>query len=174
MRRKIITFFLIIIAFLLQSTFFRSFTLLTITPNLLLMLTAIFGFMNGKSTGMWVGFFSGLMIDLFYCNLFGFHALVYMYIGYMNGMLYEVFFDEDIKVPIVLVAVSDLAYSLIYYLVQFAFRARLGFSAYLTHTILPEIIFTALLTLVLYRPLFLLNKKLVAVEVEEQSPWLRR
>ena len=36
-----------------------------------------------------VGFFSGLMIDLFYGSLFGFYALLYMYIGYLNGVFLQ-------------------------------------------------------------------------------------
>ena len=44
------------------------------------------------------------MIDLFYGSLFGFYALLYMYIGYLNGFFCKVFYDDDIKVHIVLVA----------------------------------------------------------------------
>lgn len=69
-----------------------------------------------------VGFFSGLMIDLFYGSLFGFYALLYMYIGYLNGFFCKVFYDDDIKVHIVLVAASDLVYSLLMYVLQFLLR----------------------------------------------------
>ena len=131
--------------------------------------------MHGKRTGLWVGFLCGLSIDLFYSNLFGFYALVYMYIGYLNGLLYKVFFDEDIKVPMILVAVSDLGYNLLFYVIQFAFRMRFDFGAYFQHTILPEMVYTVLLTIIFYRIYFFINKKLVADELEgQQSPWLRK
>ena len=115
MRRKITLAFLILAAFLLQTTVFQYFQIASVTPNLLLILTSAFGLMRGKKEGLMVGFFSGLMIDLFYGSLFGFYALLYMYIGYLNGFFCKVFYDDDIKVHIVLVAASDLVYSLLMY-----------------------------------------------------------
>lgn len=175
MRRKIVTLLVILATFLLQSTLMQALPISYVTPNLLLILTVSFGFMHGKRTGLWVGFLCGLSIDLFYSNLFGFYALVYMYIGYLNGLLYKAFFDEDIKVPMILVAVSDLGYNLLFYVIQFAFRMRFDFGAYFQHTILPEMVYTVLLTIIFYRIYFFINKKLVADELEgQQSPWLRK
>ena len=70
MRRKITLAFLILAAFLLQTTVFQYFQIASVTPNLLLILTSAFGLMRGKKEGLMVGFFSGLMIDLFYGSLF--------------------------------------------------------------------------------------------------------
>lgn len=122
-----------------------------------------------------VGFFSGLMIDLFYGSLFGFYALLYMYIGYLNGFFCKVFYDDDIKVHIVLVAASDLVYSLLMYVLLFLLRVRLHFFDYLAHIILPEMVYTVVLSILLYRLLFIINRKLTENEMEgQQSPWLRR
>ena len=162
MRRKITLAFLILAAFLLQTTVFQYFQIASVTPNLLLILTSAFGLMRGKKEGLMVGFFSGLMIDLFYGSLFGFYALLYMYIGYLNGFFCKVFYDDDIKVHIVLVAASDLVYSL-------------HFFDYLAHIILPEMVYTVVLSILLYRLLFIINRKLTENEMEgQQSPWLRR
>ena len=170
MRRKITLAFLILAAFLLQTTVFQYFQIASVTPNLLLILTSAFGLMRGKKEGLMVGFFSGLMIDLFYGSLFGFYALLYMYIGYLNG-----FYDDDIKVHIVLVAASDLVYSLLMYVLQFLLRVRLHFFDYLAHIILPEMVYTVVLSILLYRLLFIINRKLTENEMEgQQSPWLRR
>lgn len=175
MRRKIVLAVLILTAFLLQTTVFQFFTVASVAPNLLLILTASFGLMRGRKEGLWVGFFCGLAIDLFYGNLFGFYALLYMYMGYLSGFFYKVFYDEDIKIPMVLIAVSDLVYSLLVYVLQFLLRVRLDFGAYLQHIIIPEILYTMILSLVVYRLLFRINQKLTEYEMEgQQSPWLRR
>jgi rod shape-determining protein MreD len=173
MRRRIVTFVMILICFILQSTLLNILSFGGIKPNLLLVLTVSMGLMRGKHTGLWVGFISGLIIDIFFGNLFGFNALLYMYIGYINGNFYKVFYDEDIKIPMFLVAVSDMAYSLIFYLIQFAFRERFDFSAYFIRIILPELLYTVLFTLILYKLFYIINKKLTANELEENdSPWL--
>ena len=82
---------------------------------------------------------------------------------------YKVFFDEDIKVPMILVAVSDLGYNLLFYVIQFAFRMRFDFGAYFQHTILPEMVYTVLLTIIFYRIYFFINKTLVEDELEGQQ-----
>ena len=55
----------IIVSFLLQGTVFQAFSFSGIVPNLMIIVTSSYGFMRGKRSGMIVGFFSGLLIDLF-------------------------------------------------------------------------------------------------------------
>ncbi len=173
MKRKIITFILIMICFLLQTTVYNLFPIGNVKPNLLLVITVSMGLMRGKSSGMWVGFISGLIVDLFYGTLFGFNALIYMYIGYFNGSFYKVFFDDEIKIPMAMVAASGFVYNMVFYVFQFLFRQRYEFSAYLIHIILPEILYTVLCTLIFYKLLYRINKRLVANELEDRdSPWL--
>ena len=125
MIRTITMTLLILITFILQSTVFQSLSIASIAPNLLLILTVSFGFMRGKKEGILVGFFCGILIDIFYGNLLGFYALIYMYIGYLNGFLCKVYYDEDVKVPMILTAISDLAYGFAVYGLQFMLRGRL-------------------------------------------------
>lgn len=166
MRRKLILAVLILLTFILQGTVFQTLSIASIAPNLLLILTVSFGFMRGKREGLFTGFFCGLLVDIFYGNLIGFYALLYMYIGFLNGFLYKVFYDEDIKVPMVLVAVSDIAYGVIVYGLQFLLRGRLDFFSYLRHIILPEMVYTVLLTVILYRIFYRLNHWLTDNEWE--------
>ena len=49
MRRKITLAFLILAAFLLQTTVFQYFQIASVTPNLLLILTSAFGLMRRLS-----------------------------------------------------------------------------------------------------------------------------
>ena len=70
------------------------------------------------------------------------------------------FHDDDIKMPVLLIAFSDLVYDLVVYLFQFFFRGRISLFFYLRRIIIPEVIYTALITLVVYRLLLALNHKL--------------
>ena len=165
-RRKIVLFLLLLVCFIVQGTFLKVIAIGSISPNLILIFVVSFGFMRGKKEGMFVGFFCGLLIDIFYGSMIGFYALIYMYIGFCNGFLYKIFFDEDVKVPMVLVAGSDIAYGVLVYGLQFMLRGRLDFFSYLQHIILPEMVYTVLLTAVLYRPLYRLNRWLTENEWE--------
>ena len=68
MIRKSIEFLLVFFCFILQCTLFKFISLGGITPNLLIILTSAFGFMKGRTEGMYVGFFSGLMMDVLFGN----------------------------------------------------------------------------------------------------------
>ena len=114
MRRKVVVTVIIMICFLLQTTVFQALSFASISPNLLIVAVSSFGFMRGKKEGMFIGFFSGLLIDLFFGDVLGFYALLYMYVGYVNGFFRAIFFQDDIKLPMLLISASDLACNLFY------------------------------------------------------------
>lgn len=160
MKRNIVIVLLILICFLLQSTVFKTLSIASISPNLLIILTSSFGFMGGKKEGLWVGLLCGLLEDVFYGRLLGMHAVIYMYIGYANGYFNQIFYGEDIKLPLALISVSELIYGFGMYAVMFMMRSRFAVSYYMTRIILPELLYTIVVTLVLYRLIYFINLRL--------------
>ena len=53
--------------------------------------------------------------------------------------------------PMVMIAINDLAFNLIIYTVFFVMRNKMNLVGYLEHVIIPEILYTVLATLVLYK-----------------------
>ena len=96
-RRIIVTAVVILAAYLLQTTVFPAFEIAGVKPNLMLVVTASFGFMRGRREGMLVGFVSGLITDIQFGDMIGFYALIYLIAGYVNGIFEQIYFDEDIK-----------------------------------------------------------------------------
>ena len=137
---------LILLTFVLQTTLMQTFAIASVSPNLPIILTVSFALMRGKREGMFVGAFFGILMDIFYGPVLGFHMLLFTYVGYFNGFCYRIFYDDDIKMPVLLIAFSDLVYDLVVYLFQFF------------------LIYTALITLVVYRLLLALNHKLEKAE----------
>ena len=160
MKRFMITAFLVIVCFILQTTVFKGIAFGGIVPNLLIVLTASFGFMRGEKTGILVGFFCGLLADIFFGEVLGFNAMIYMYVGYLNGKFSPVFYPEDIKLPLVLILGSDLLYGFVNYVIMFLMRGRFDVAYYFMNIILPEMVYTILVTLLLYPLILILNKKL--------------
>nr|MBQ8252414.1 rod shape-determining protein MreD [Lachnospiraceae bacterium] len=160
MKRNVFIAIMIIICFVLQSTLFKYLNFGGITPNLLIIITAAFGFMCGKTCGLLVGFFVGLLCDIFFGDVLCFHALIYMYIGYINGNFKQIFYKEDIKLPIVLITCSDIVFGLVYYVLLFLLRGRFHFVHYLTKIMLPEVVYTIVVTLVLYPIIRMITSKL--------------
>lgn len=159
MRRAITVGVLIFVCFLLQSSVFTRFDLGGIVPNLLIVLTASFGFMRGEKEGLFIGFICGLLMDIFFSEYMGLYALIYMYIGFFNGKFEKIFYPDDIKLPISLIVFSDLTYGLLCY-ISFLLRGKFNFIYYFTHIILPEIVYTIIITIALYPLVLMINKKL--------------
>ena len=160
MLRKIIVAAFIMICFILQCSVFTSLAFAGIVPNLLIVLTSSFGFMRGEKEGLVIGFFCGLLNDIFFGGFLGFYALLMMYIGYLNGKFCKIFYPEDIKLPLALIVISELSYGIICYVLTFMLRGRFHFSYYFTHIILPEVLYTILITLLLYPLILKVNEKL--------------
>lgn len=160
MKRILVVTVLVIVCFLLQCTVFHALAFGGIVPNLLIVLTASFGFMRGEKTGLIIGFFCGLLMDIFFGEVIGFNALLYMYAGYTNGKFNHIFFPEDVKLPIVLILCSDLFYSITCYVLMFFMRARFHIGHYFLHVILPEIVYTIVITIFLYPVILWINRKL--------------
>ena len=174
-KRTVLYILVILACFILQTTVFQTLAIGSIVPNLLLIATISFGFMRGKITGIWTGFLCGILKDVFYGKLLGFYALVYLCIGYGAGCCTKIFYDEEVRVPMFLVAVGDFIYGLAVYGFQFLMRGRIEIFFYLRRIIIPEAIYTVLITVVLYKLLFILNKKLTELEMKERdSFWLRK
>ncbi len=172
MRRKIILALLILMCFILQCTVFRSLSFGGIIPNLMIVLTASFGFMRGEKEGLVIGFFCGLLSDIFFGDALGFYALLYLFVGFLNGKFCGIFYPEDIKLPIALIIVSDLTYGIACYLLQFLMRGKFAFGYYFTHIILPEVVYTIIVTMLLYPLVLKINEGLEEREKRSEQKFV--
>ncbi len=150
MKKAIVSSVFILCLYLLQSTLFAMFSVGGIRPNLLIIAVASLGFLGGKRTGIYAGFFSGLLIDIGFRSVYGVNALLYMYIGYTCGTLKKILFPKDIKMPLLFIACSDIVYNLAYYFLHFFFRGKFDFSYYFMHIILPEVVYTTIMACIIY------------------------
>lgn len=173
MKSKIVLGITIIGCFLFQCTVLHVISIGSITPNLILILCVSMGLMRGRKSGLWTGFFSGLLIDMFYGSIFGFYALIYMYTGFISGYAHRICYDDDVKVPMMLAAGTDLIYNLAVYGLQFLLRGRMGLGTYLYRIILPEIFYTVFLTLIVYRVFYYINYHFMSItRKESESIWV--
>ncbi|MCR5595018.1 MAG: rod shape-determining protein MreD [Lachnospiraceae bacterium] len=159
MKKVIFAVLAVWITFILQSSIFSRINIGGIVPNLLIIVTACFGFMEGDLAGLLVGFGCGMLMDVFHGSFKGFYSLLYMYLGYMNGKFCNVFFPEDIKLPLVLITSTDLIYGLSCYVFLFLLRGRFDIGFYLGHVIFPEVIMTVLMTLIIYPIILWMHNK---------------
>lgn len=157
MKRLIIYFIEIIICFLIQSAMFHYIALANVMPNVLLILVVSTAYMRGRMTGLFIGFSSGILVDLMFGNVIGLYALFYMLIGYFIGFSNKIYSNDDYTIPIILVGISDLIYGFFYYVFDFLLRGRLNLPYYFRRLIFPEIIYTIAFSILLYKLLHMIN-----------------
>ena len=141
MKRKIGELIIILLFYLFQVTLGRVISIAGIMPNLLIIIPVIFGYFNGKNEGMFTGFFAGALYDLSASSLFGFSSLVFIYIGYLAGIFYRRYEGTEI-------------------IGNFLLHNKLNIVFFLTRFIIPEMIYTMLAFVILYKPLVWLNSHL--------------
>ena len=171
-KRFITTAVILLAAYLLQSTVFSHLELAGIKPNLLLIVTAAFGFMRGPKEGMWIGLAAGLLLDVQCGDIIGFYGLIYLLVGALNGLFEQLFFDEDIKLPLFLITLSEFLYGIVIYFLMFLLKSDFKFQYYLGRIILPELIYKIMVTLIVYPLILWVNHKMEAEEKRSASKFV--
>lgn len=149
-KKLIISIISVILCFLLQSTILSQFKMGNIMPNLLVVIIASLGFLLGRRAGLIIGFTCGLVNDIFFHDIIGFYACLFMFIGYLNGEFERIFLPHDIKLPIATIVFSDFAYSNICYVFLFLLKGRFDYLFFLQRIIIPELIYTTVLACIIY------------------------
>lgn len=158
-------FIMVIVSFILQTTLFRVLDFGGITPNLLLIFTASTAFIKGDRSGLLVGFFCGLLVDIFFGTYIGFYALIYMYIGFLVGKLHVIFFTQNIAIPILIISLADFIFGFVCYVLMFLFRTKFDIGYYMTSIIIPELVYTAVIAIFYYPFILWVNN---AIDEREQ------
>ncbi len=171
-RRKIIILLLIIFFFVMQSTVIHNIALGSISPNLLIILTSSLGFMRGKKEGLFTGFLCGILVDIYFSDVIGYQAMLYMFIGYGNGYFHRIFYDDDIKLPLVLIGASEFIYGLAIFFFSFVLRSRFELGYYFMSVIIPELVYTLLATLIVYQVVRRINLRIEIMERRSESKFV--
>ena len=86
MRRVVGSFIMMIILYLIQTTIFNKITIAGIKPNVVIILVVFIGYKYGKISGMMMGFFMGLFLDLTESDYIGYYAVLYLFSSIVQEM----------------------------------------------------------------------------------------
>ncbi|HHW66660.1 MAG: rod shape-determining protein MreD [Epulopiscium sp.] len=160
---------MLIITNVLQSTYFQHFRIRGTIPNFYIMIIVSFALLRGSREGAIVGFFAGLIQDLYFGTSIGFYALLGMYTGYFCGKINKDFYRESFLLPLVMTIFSTFFYELTVYVFTYLIRGKLQFLYYLNNVILPEVVYTGIISIFVYQCIYYLNKKLELKEKKNRN-----
>ncbi len=89
-------------------------------------------------------------MDIYFGNIIGFYALIYMYIGFADGMFKKILYAGDFKLPFGLIVASDIVYGHACYLFMFLIKGDFRYLYYLKSVILPEVVYTSVIACILF------------------------
>ena len=106
----------VIIAYILQTTIIQNFNIAGIYPNLVLVVTCCVAFLFGSTSGSVVGFFIGILCDLYWGRTVGLYAIIGMYLGLIVGQFNKKFFKDNYLIVCVLIVLATLICETIIYI----------------------------------------------------------
>lgn len=153
MKKLIINISLIIvfiIIYLLQTTFFTSFTIAEIKPNLFVILMLYIGLYMGRSYGIIYGISYGIFIDIWVGRNIGITSICLAFIGFLGGV-FDKNFSKDSRITILLMGtICTVLYEVALYILR---NIIIGIDAEVIEflrILLIEVIYNILLLIILY------------------------
>ncbi|ERP38989.1 rod shape-determining protein MreD [Chitinivibrio alkaliphilus] len=105
-------------ALVLQATIISQIAIAGVYPNAVLILLFILTIEHGRFAGIWVGFFVGLIIDLYSGGTLGVNALANSILGGFVGLFSREKLNPGPVFQISILVIASLLHSFIYYSVE--------------------------------------------------------
>ena len=160
---------IVLLNFILQSTWLGYFALFDTIPNTVLIIVVSYAMLRGDVEGAILGFCAGLLADIFFGRIIGVSALLLMFTGYFAGKPFKDFFKENYIAPIILVGLASLAYEFMFYVLNFLLLGRVDFLRYLGQIILPVTAYNLVVSVFIYRIIYGINRVLEAREEKKRG-----
>jgi rod shape-determining protein MreD len=161
---------IVLLAVILQVSFFSYLSLLGATPDVLSVVVISLGLLGGGVVGAVCGFAAGFLLDSVLLQTLGVSSLVLLAIGYLAGRFREGFEISSSLVPALLAgALTALG--------AFGFAAiqlMLGVETQVSLLVLREILIKGMLAFVLAIPLYPLLRRTLRPALVDAAPGRRR
>ncbi|MBQ6999345.1 MAG: rod shape-determining protein MreD [Clostridia bacterium] len=154
-RHYMLSYVLLFVALILQTTLIGELTIFGIAPSLMLILVVCFSLMNDCIPSAVFAVVAGLLLDVSGGRIIGFNALLMMYLSIGVVFVGQEFFRETPRAAAMLVAISTFAYEMIYFIFSLAIFGGAHFFYMIVRVILIECVYNAVLAIPVY---FLVNK----------------
>ena len=148
---------IIFIAFVIQTSIIPSIPFIYATPNLLLIIVFTYGLLYGEEIGTIVGIVCGFIFDMYFDEDFGVYILIYASLGYANGLLNNLFYGNNINFPMILSIINSFIFNLFIFFIHFLIRGNYNFLYCFEYIMIPNIIFTLVATIIIYKYLYKFN-----------------
>lgn len=148
---------IMLLAFLIQTSLIPVLHIFECSPNLLLIITFLYGLFHGETIGILTGLICGILYDMYFDGIFGLYILIYSVIGFANGYLHSSFYKDVISFPILLGVINGFIYNFYIYFTHFFIRLKFDIVYYFFNVMVPQVLFIVIATVIIYKLLYVIN-----------------
>lgn len=152
--RILITAIIVLVNFILQTTLFQSFAVRGVFPNTSLIIVVSYALLRGRKEGCIVGVATGLLFDIFFGTTMGFYIVLYLLAGLIVGRSQKNFYRENYLLPILFCLAATITFESIHFAAELLLRKEGNLLYFVLQVLLPLCVYTAIITVPIYRVLF--------------------
>lgn len=157
--KQVVYFLLILLIYIIQTTFLSSISIVGVKPNLMLITVVAIGFLKGEYDALFCGCAAGILCDSFSAAYIGGNLFLYGIIGFLVGVICKEYYKENVITPMIVTAVATLAFGFGNYVINVLLRGFTNVGYYLFIRIIPEIVYNSIFMIVVYIIAFYINGK---------------
>ena len=152
--RILVTSFLASGFSILQSTILSKLLPSNVVPDIAMIILVVLAVRYGSIPGEISGFLVGLSIDAISLAPFGFHAFIFVLLGYLSGKVRSSLSFNPILVPVMVIALATLVKYISAILLSFFFGLNLGLMRYFSLRTVWELLANIVLAPLIFFALF--------------------
>ena len=116
-------------ATIIEASVLSNISFLMVVPDIVLICSIYFAFLNGRLYGEISGFISGLFLDIITGVPFGLNCIIRTIMGYISGLFSQTIIVSGIIIPMASVGIGTVTKKLLLFLVSLFFP-RLSLNVY--------------------------------------------
>jgi len=160
---------LVLLNFIISTTWLQSIAILGIIPNTTLIIVVCYALLRGDVEGAIIGFCAGLVYDLMFGQVVGVSAVLLMLTGFAAGKPFRDFFKDNYLAPLLLIAAASIIYETAFYIANFLLFGRTDFFRYFGIIILPTAAYNLVVGIFFYRAIYGINNLLEKREIRKRG-----
>jgi rod shape-determining protein MreD len=120
-----------------------------VAPHLILIFVFFVAFAFGQTYGIWIGFFSGFLCDIFDASHFGLNMALFLCIGFIIGSLKPKFYRDNLFLELSILAITLFLYEILYMFALWQFSFGI-FMFNIVRYLLPGILYSVVISLIIF------------------------
>ena len=154
MQIYLVSFFILLASFVLQTTVAPHLQVFNVQPDLILVVVVTYAFIQGPIAGSAAGFVGGILQDLVLIRGVGLNALCKTIMGYLGGMIAKALFADNVLLMMAAIFLATILNQLIYSSLIFILGEKIHLWSAFLSLILPSALYNAVLAPLIYHLLY--------------------